>query len=173
MLSFLDDAVTETVNIGKFIKEFTLMFFLGNLLTFSSFILVPGFLLIFPQLISLLLNAGILLILCSFALIKGGIWKYFFSYLLCEGSFLKRFFTLCLYSAMALNLYSALIRFNTLESLFSMLLEYVALLYFMCSSFPGGVSGVNLMCGFLRKLICPCWDKWRFEYLILSCWYFV
>ncbi len=156
MLSFLDDAVTESLNIAKFIKEFTLMFFFGNLLTISSFILVPGFLLIFPQLISLLLNAGILLILCSFALIKGGFFKYFFSYLLCEGSFLKRFLALCLYAAMTLNIYSALIRFNTLESIFSMLLEYVALLYFICSGFPGGVTGVNMMCGFLRKLICRC-----------------
>ena len=158
MLSFLDDAVTETVNQAKFIKEFTLLFVLGNLLTFSSFILVPGFLLIFPQLISLLLNAGIILILSSFALIKGGFFKYFVSYLLCEGPFLKRFIALCLYSAMTLNLYSALIRFDTIESILSMLFEYVALLYFICSGFPRGVTGVNLMCGLLRKLICPCRD---------------
>ena len=150
MLSFLDDLATESVNIAKFIKEFTLMFVFGNLLTFSSFILVPGFLLIFPQLISLLLNAGILLILCSFALIKGGFFKYFFSYLLCEGSFLKRFLALCLYASMTLNLYSAIIRFNFLESIVSMLFEYVALLYFICSGFPGGVTGVNMMCGLIR-----------------------
>ena len=155
IMSMFDDAMDETLNLAKFIKTFALMFFFGNLLTFASFALLPVFLLTLPQLISLLFNSGVLLILCSYALIKGGLFKYFIVHLLCKGSFINRFIALCLYSAMALNIYSALIKFDMMASLFSIFLEYVSLLYFLCSSFPGGTAGLNLLCGLIKRTICP------------------
>ena len=132
------------------------MFVFGIILTVTSFLLIPAFLLLLPQLISVLLNLGVLLILGSFGLIKGGVLKYLCSQLLIKGSFFDRFLALALYASMCLNLYEALIKFNYSLTIISMIIEYVCLLYFVCSSFPGGTAGLNLMCGLIRSYLCPC-----------------
>ena len=149
--------MSEKFNQMRYIRQFSIMFVLGIILVISSFMLIPAFLMIFPQIIAMLLNFGVLLILGSFSIIKGGVFKYFCNHLICKGSFFERFIAIALYASMTLNIYEALIKFNFFLTIFSMIIVLICLLYFVCSSFPGGTAGVNLLCKLLRQVICRCY----------------
>ena len=135
----------------------------GIIFQVGAFLLFPAFILSFPQLIAILLNVGSLLVHGSFALLKGSCFKYFFRDLLCSGSFLHRFLGLAYYASMALTLYASLIAFSYLLTLGSMLLQFVVLMYYTCSNFPGGVTGLNVLFKFvgegLKYCVCCCMNK--------------
>ena len=90
----------------------------------------------------MLLNLGSLCILCSFAVLKGGLYQYFVVELLLQNP-KRKMFALAYYASILMSLYASLILKSYLLTLLTMIIEIIVLLYFVCSSFPGGHTGLN------------------------------
>lgn len=99
-----------------------------------------------PQKLCLLLNLGSLLVLGSFAALKGPA-AYLATLLTTPG------YTLAYFGSILLSLYVSLIRKSYLLTLPAMALETVLLLYFVCASFPGGHAGLNYLGSTLWALV--------------------
>ena len=85
-----------------------------------------------------MLNLGSILILSSFAVLKGP--SAYLATLLATPQY-----TLAYFGSILLSLYVSLVRKSYILTLPAMLLEAVLLLYFVCSSFPGGHTGLNYL----------------------------
>ena len=98
-----------------------------------SFFLLPYFV-IAPQKVSMLISLGSMCILGSFGFLKG-FYNYFIVELLCGP---RRYYALGYILSILFSLYASMIKKSYLLTMLTLVLEVVFLLYFICSSFPGG-----------------------------------
>ena len=106
----------------------------------------------------MLLNIGTVCVLSAFAVLKGGFYQYFMRDLLFSADNpTRRFYAIAYYGSIILSIYASMILKSYLLTLATMILEMVLLMYFICSSFPGGATGLNYMgsiiCGFIKKCL--------------------
>lgn len=106
----------------------------------------------------MLLNLGSICMLSAFAFLKGGFYQYFVKELLIESKE-RRIYALGYYISILLSVYASLILKSYLLTLITMTMEMIFLLYFVCSSFPGGASGLNYMGGIVCSLFKNCFRR--------------
>ena len=104
----------------------------------------------------MLLNLGTICVLSAFAVLKGGFYQYFIKDLLLNESSVRRLYALSYYASILLSIYASLILKSYLLTLATMILEVVLLMYFVCSSFPGGHTGLNYMGSFIWSFVKKC-----------------
>lgn len=104
----------------------------------------------------MLLNLGSICILGSLAVLKGGFYQYFVKDLLFGEDKPRRVFALGYYGSILLSIYASMILKSYILTLITMALEMVLLLYFICSGFPGGSTGVTYLLGFVKSLCLRC-----------------
>ena len=114
------------------------MFFFGVGLMTISFFLLPYFVLA-PQKVSMLINLGSICILCSFGFLKG-FYNYFIVELLCGP---RRAYALGYILSIVLSLYASVVKKSYIMTMVTLVIEVIFLLYFICSSFPGGRTGLG------------------------------
>lgn len=113
---------------------------------FLALLMLPTFLVIAPQKLSMLLNLGSICVLSAFAVLKGGFYQYFVKDLLFSSEQpTRRFYAIAYYASILVSLYVSLVLKSYLLTLIAMIAEIIILLYFVCSSFPGGHTGLNYM----------------------------
>jgi hypothetical protein len=103
----------------------------------------------------MLLNLGSLCILGSFSVLKGGVYQYFVVELLLQNP-QRRVYALAYYISILGSIYASMILKSYLLTLMTMIIEIVVLLYFVCSSFPGGHTGLNYMGSMIWSAIKTC-----------------
>ena len=130
------------------------MFAFGLALLAFSVFLMPYFV-IAPQKVSMLINLGSICILCSFGFLKG-FYNYFIVELLCGP---RRLYALGYIGSILLSLYASVIAKSYLMTMFTLILEVVFLLYFICSSFPGGKTGLSYIFKLIRSSCMMCLRK--------------
>ena len=118
-------------------------------------LMLPTFLVIAPQKLSMLLNLGSLCILGSFSVLKGGVYQYLVVELLLQNP-QRRVYALAYYVSILGSIYASMILKSYLLTLMTMIIEIVVLLYFVCSSFPGGHTGLNYMGSMIWSAIKAC-----------------
>ncbi|CDW77047.1 phosphatidylinositol-4-phosphate 5-kinase family protein [Stylonychia lemnae] len=133
---------------------FVIMFFFGIGLIALSFFLLPYFV-IAPMKFSMLLNLGSLCILGSFGFLKG-FYNYFVIELLCGP---RRIYAIGYILSIVLSVYASVVRKILLMTMFTLIIEIVFLLYFICSSFPGGRTGLSYIFKFVRAGCITCFKK--------------
>ena len=101
----------------------------------------------------MLLNIGSICVLSSFAVLKGGFYQYFVVELILGP---RKFYALAYLLSIFASIYASLILKSYLLTLVTMTAEFVILLYFVCSSFPGGHTGLNYMGSLLWSAIRNC-----------------
>ena len=130
------------------------MFVFGLALITLSIFLMPYFV-IAPQKVSMLINLGSICILCSFGFLKG-FYNYFILDLLMGP---RRLYALGYIGSIIISLYASVIAKSYLLTMFTLILEIVFLLYFICSSFPGGKTGLSYIFGFIKTGCTSCFRK--------------
>lgn len=130
------------------------MFFFGVGLITLSFFLLPYFVLA-PQKVSMLINLGSICILCSFGFLKG-FYNYFVIELLCGP---RRVYAVSYIISIVLSLYASTVKKSYLMTMLTLVMEVVLLLYFICSSFPGGRTGLTYMFKCLKGGCMTCLKK--------------
>ena len=102
----------------------------------------------------MLLNFGSILILSAFAVLKGGFYQYFVRDMLSSSN---RIYAIGYYVSILASVYASLILKSYMLTLITMMAEMVLLMYFVCSSFPGGHTGLNYMgsmaWGFIKRCL--------------------
>jgi len=131
-----------------------IMFFFGVGLIALSFFLLPYFVLA-PMKVSMLINLGSLCILGSFGFLKG-FYNYFIGELLCGE---RRIYAMGYIFSIIMSIYASVIRKSYLMTMFTLILEVVLLLYFICASFPGGQTGLSYFFRFVRSGCITCFKK--------------
>jgi Got1/Sft2-like family len=101
----------------------------------------------------MLLNMGSLCVLSAFAVLKGGFYQYFIKELLLSD---RKYYAIGYYSSIIISLYCSLVVKSYILTLIAMALEFVFLMYFICSSFPGGHTGLNYMGSFICSFVKRC-----------------
>ena len=101
----------------------------------------------------MLLNMGSLCVLSAFAVLKGGFYQYFIKELLLSD---RKYYAISYYSSIIISLYCSLVVKSYILTLIAMALEFVFLMYFICSSFPGGHTGLNYMGSFICSFVKRC-----------------
>lgn len=94
-----------------------------------------------PQKVSMLINLGSICILCSFGFLKG-FYNYFIVELICGP---RRYYAIGYILSIILSMYASVIKKSYLMTMVTLVFEVVFLLYFICSSFPGGRTGLGYM----------------------------
>ena len=130
------------------------MFIFGSGLITISIFLMP-YIVIVPHKVSMLINLGSLCILGSFGFLKG-FYNYFVADLLLGPR--KLYFLGYLCSSL-LSLYASLIAKSYIFTLFTLIIEVIFLLYFICASFPGGRTGLSYIFSMFRGLFTKCCKK--------------
>jgi hypothetical protein len=124
-------------------------------LIFLALLMLPTFLVFAPQKLSMLLNLGSICVLSSIAVLKGGFYQYFIKDLLFSEP-TRRLYAIAYYVSILLSLYVSLILKSYLLTLIAMIAEIIILLYFVCSSFPGGHTGLNYMGSLIWSTLKSC-----------------
>lgn len=146
--------MSATVEFQRNYPIFLVMFFFGIGLMVLSFFLLPYFVLA-PQKVSMLINLGSLCILGSFGFLKG-FYNYFVVELLCGP---RKVYAFGYLFSIVLSLYASVIRKSYLMTMFTLLLEVFFLLYFICSSFPGGRTGLTYLFKFIKGGCTTCFKR--------------
>ena len=110
-----------------------IMFFFGVGLIIASFFLLPYFVLA-PMKVAMLINLGSICILASFGFLKG-FYNYFVVELFCGD---RKIFAIGYILSIMLSVYASVIKKSSLATMLTIVVEFVFLMYFICSSFPGG-----------------------------------
>ena len=117
------------------------LFSVGCFFLFLSIWFLP-FIVVAPRKCANLINVGSILILASFALIKGP-KEFLLDELLCNK---QKFIVSWLYVlSLIATLYAAMVMKSYVLTLVSLAIEVICLLYFVCSYFPGGQTGMKYM----------------------------
>ena len=130
------------------------MFFFGIGLITIAFFLLPYFVLA-PQKVSMLINLGSISILCSFGFLKG-FYNYFVVELLCGP---RKLYAIGYILSIVLSMYASVIKKSYIATIITLAFEVVFLLYFICSSFPGGRTGLTYMFKCVRGGCMSCFKR--------------
>ena len=115
------------------------LFSSGVFFLFLSTFFLP-MIVVAPKKCANLINIGSILIIASFAVLKGP-----YKFLVTDNLLNKeRFFpSWCMLISIVVTLWSSMIRKSYLFTLASLAIEVVCLMYFICSFFPGGDTGMK------------------------------
>ena len=149
--------MTQAQEAQKNYPVFIALFLAGCGLIGLGVVMIPAFLIFAPQKISMLLNLGSICVLSAFAVLKGGFYNYFIKELLLnEEDKKKRLYTIGYFASITISLYASLIMKSYILTLLTMIVEMTLLLYFVCSSFPGGQTGVNYLLSSIWSFVKTC-----------------
>mmetsp|Transcript_13490 Transcript_13490/g.13222 ORF Transcript_13490/g.13222 Transcript_13490/m.13222 type:complete len:117 (+) Transcript_13490:383-733(+) len=107
-----------------------------------------------PHRVSMLINFGSICILTSFGALKG-FYNYFVNELILGD---KKFYSIGYILSVIASIYASLVIKHYLVTVACLLIEIVFLLYFICSSFPYGQSGLSFMFRMVGSGIRKCFN---------------
>ena len=135
--------MTDALDSGRSYKYFFIFLGIGAALIALSF-----FFLMFPGKFVLLFTLGSICLLLSMAFLQG------------PGTYLKKLFsqekmvfTITYFVSIIFSLYATLIAGSTILTLLACAVELISLSWFMCSSVPGGTSGLKILWGQIVGMI--------------------
>ena len=133
----LQSRVSEALDSGRSYKYFFIFLGIGAGLIALSF-----FFLMFPGKFVLLFTLGSICLLLSMAFLQGPA-----TYMKKLFSHEKMVFTITYLVSIVFSLYATLIAGSTILTLIACAVEMISLSWFMCSSVPGGTSGLKILGG--------------------------
>ncbi|CAI2380355.1 unnamed protein product [Moneuplotes crassus] len=126
------DTITQTVDTGRNLKYFSIFLLIGSVLIIMSIMFLP-LAAVSPYKFASLFSLGSMCILLGLAYYHG-----FSTFLTtCDKFRIGYIFSLLL------TMYSAFILGSYILTILSSMIQFVALMYFLCSHFPGGSTGMN------------------------------
>ena len=117
------------------------MFLIGSLFLILSFFFLPVFF-VMPKKTSLLFNIGAICIMCAFGIQNG--FKDFFIDKFFKAERPRNFIAIGFTISMILCIVCALVWDSFIGCMIFLVIEFVSLIYFVASYFPGGTAGVSV-----------------------------
>ena len=117
------------------------LFLLGSLFIFLAIWFLP-FILVAPRKCANLINVGSILILASFAVIRGA-YKFLVEDTLFHEK--RRYFAWLYLISLCMTLYASKSLKSGVLTLISLVIEMACLAYFIASCFPGGPKGMRML----------------------------
>jgi len=130
---------TASALYNKNYKFFLLTFIAGCILIFISLMFIP-LAVLFPQKFCLFFSLGSISILVSFSFLQDPM-EYAKSFFIGQTAV----FSICYLISLFMSLYASLIAKKYIPTLLATGLQLVALIWFVCSKFPGGMQGIRML----------------------------
>ena len=128
-------------NYGKNYTWFCVLFLIGVLMLIISLFTLPVFV-VMPAKMAVTFNVGAICILLAFGINNG--FKVFFIDRFFNAERPKNIIAIAFFICMILTLLFAIVWDSFIGTLIFLILEWIALIYFVASCFPGGTEGVSV-----------------------------